>query len=233
MTNFTGKINFLKIIGILFLLSTAAFAAKEKTFEFTNKTGQEANDLHIRFVQGAHPVPEIPGQNYGAFTDSSGAGSTSLDFEGGSVPDGGSTKIKFKTSSSKLTIKEWWWTWNGDRIGELHDGKNFAAAAFDQTNVNPSEVYTVTVYAEAEQFEPASFIINVFVFDTFGAPIFQTSRQIDLAPGDVYEEQIFVGSAEGSGEQHVLYDVYDAVSNETMDGDGTLFVGMPDETPIE
>jgi hypothetical protein len=103
-----------------FLIATSVAAADTtQQFTFSNNTGQTVNDLHIQFNQAVEPVAEVTG-NYGPFTNLQGLGTDRIDFTGGTVMNGGSATIRFKSSSNRITFTKWWWTSNGERIDIVH-----------------------------------------------------------------------------------------------------------------
>jgi len=104
---------------IILIATGVAMAGATRQFTFNNNTGRAANDLHIEFKQAVEPVAGATG-NYGPFPNAQGSGTSKVDFDGGTVVNGGSASIKFKTGSSKITIKKWWWTRDGVRIGHVH-----------------------------------------------------------------------------------------------------------------
>lgn len=104
---------------VVLIFTGMAMGGATRRFTFDNNTGQAANDLHIEFKQAVEPVPGTTG-DYGPFPNVEGSGTSKLDFDGGTVADGGSAAISFKTTSSKITVKRWWWTKDGRRISRIH-----------------------------------------------------------------------------------------------------------------
>lgn len=108
-----GKVVALASI-IFFAGATVALAGSTTTKTFTNTTGQAVNDLHVEFNTAVTVESQDPA---GTFGDTSGEGTSSVDFSNGSVANGGSVKIKFKGAANSTRVKKWWWTNDGNRVG--------------------------------------------------------------------------------------------------------------------
>ena len=112
------------------LIQPSALASSKKKFTFENKTGQNVNDLHLEFGQAVDVVDE------GAFqtVNNNETGSPSLedvDENDGDTPDapdalepGDTVKIKLKSSANKITLQSWFWTLDGQRVGNINQGCN-------------------------------------------------------------------------------------------------------------
>lgn len=150
-------------IALLFSLTlTSTALAASKKLPFPNNTGQAANDLHIEFVQGV-TAKEV-NDSYGAFDNyNSTPGSSSAEFDGGTVPAGGSTKIKFENGGPKITVKQWWWTKDGNRIGSKNTGLASAAVSIDQTDLQQGGTVTLTAEATGDDYSAGDFMIDAFV----------------------------------------------------------------------
>lgn len=100
----------------LFGSGASAVSAGERTFEFENKTGQDANDLHVWFRNGV--TPQRDGGKYGEFDNWNGTrGSSKHDFDGGTVEKDKTTKIRFTSGSRRIRLEKYRWTKDGRYIG--------------------------------------------------------------------------------------------------------------------
>ncbi len=154
------------LFGTFLLFSQNTFAKKieKKTvWTFTNSTGEAANDLHMEMQAGCLPtniITDAAGikRAGGIFTDFPNQGSPSHhDYKGGEVEDGGSITLQFDT---KTKPKKWWWTKDGDRIGDIEyaDSEDLTTASFqpvipeyldytvEGTNQTTGDVAIITVY---------------------------------------------------------------------------------------
>src|SRR5687768_6087551 len=114
----------LVVLAVLFLSGSDAWAASTRRITFPNNSGVAVNDLHVEFVQGVTPHP--PGGPFGPFPNENNGGTSKVDFSGGVVPIGGNAAITFTSTSSRITIKRWWWTLNGNRVGAIMGEKAVA-----------------------------------------------------------------------------------------------------------
>ncbi len=170
----TSKLALACAVALAAIFSSSTAHAAVKSFEFPNNTGQAANDLHIEFKQGVTAV--AVGGKYGAFDNyNSSPGSSSAEFDGGSVPAGGKTKIRFSNGGPKITIKKWWWTKDGTRIGIVHKGLASAALSLDQTDLIVGETATLSAEAMGDDQGSGDFLIDAHV-------ILPDLSQIPLAP---------------------------------------------------
>lgn len=108
----------------------------KRTWTFTNGTGRAANDLHMELVVGTVPVNIVTSATDGVrraggvFSEFPESGSPSHhDYAGGTVAIGGSVTLQFKDNTRP---RRWWWTWNGDRIGDIEN-----ASSPDLVSVTP------------------------------------------------------------------------------------------------
>lgn len=213
------------LFAALALNATSAFAASKK-FTFPNKTGQQANDLHVEFDQGV--TPKLENNSYGAFSNyNSSPGSSSAEFDGGTVADKGNTAIRFENTGNKITIKKWWWTKDGERIGEIHKGFACAAMVFDQVQIRAGEVLTMSLESIGGERAHAEFMVSSWV-------MLPDRREIPLAPiwaeagaRNTCTQQIFGLSSQGlaSGEYVVEYFSEDLESGLVTEGSSTLIIG--------
>lgn len=101
----------------LFGTSASVVSAGERTFEFENKTGQDANDLHVWLRNGS--TPQRVGGKYGEFDNWTGTrGASKHDFDGGTVLKDGKMKIRFSSSSKRIRLEKYRWTKDGVFIGD-------------------------------------------------------------------------------------------------------------------
>lgn len=105
----------------------------KRNWTFTNGAGRAANDLHIELVVGTVPVNIVtnPADGIrragGVFSEFPEAGSPSHhDYAGGTVAAAGSVTLQFKDNTRP---RRWWWTWNGERIGDIQ-GSNSRDLAY-------------------------------------------------------------------------------------------------------
>lgn len=128
-------INFSGLFSLILLLafsSTITQAQNKRSWTFTNNTGQAANDLHIELVVGTVPVNIVtnPADGVrragGVFSEFPESGSPSHhDYAGGRVANTGSITLQFK---DKTRPRRWWWTLDGNRIGDIQ-GPNSSSLA--------------------------------------------------------------------------------------------------------
>ncbi len=144
------------------LVVAATAEAASKKLPFKNDTGQAANDLHIEFKQGV--TPKLESGSYGAFDNyNSSPGSSSAEFDGGSVANGATTKIRFENGGPKITVKKWWWTKDGNRIGSIHTALAGASLSIDQTDLNIGETVTVSAEAVGDELTGGEFLVDWLV----------------------------------------------------------------------
>ena len=119
--------SFLALIIVLFVSSTATFAASTKCFTFTNNETAAATDLHIELDKGTTPTKEDPkiknaaGVEVGKFEQKHGDDSDNKTYYDGSVPIGGSVKVCVTYDGSVPKVENWRWS-QGFEKGR--DGQN-------------------------------------------------------------------------------------------------------------
>ncbi|SRR6266508_590053 len=95
----------------------AAGRASQKAFTFTNNEGQAVNDLHIEFGQA------VKGKcRFGIFPNVQGQGTNVIDFSGSTIAAGASVQCGFRSSANRITIRQWWWTLDGQQVGTIKQG---------------------------------------------------------------------------------------------------------------
>jgi len=97
--------------------------ASDRTITFKNTTGKTNDDLHIEFKQmTTSDSANVPGVYPG---DRVNGNSTTHNFWGKAVTNGGSVTLVFHTVFQNLVISQWWWTTNGNatndggRVGDI------------------------------------------------------------------------------------------------------------------
>ncbi len=140
--------------------------AADKLITFSNDTGRAANDLHVWFHQEVSAKRGSNGK-FGAFGDCKGNDTGSPEFDNGTVPSNGTTTIHF-VNTGTMSIKKWYWTWDGRRIGKVHRGNPMAVS--DVTPVDDIAVPTITMTtalassgAARSQAVPESQVVTVVV----------------------------------------------------------------------
>ncbi|RJP37468.1 MAG: hypothetical protein C4547_05520 [Phycisphaerales bacterium] len=112
------------IVAVVLCGGTLAEAGATRKVKFVNNTGKDVNDLHIELKQ-ACDVPE-----YEPFGTIQGDGTSRIDLKDGTVEDGESADLKFKTTSNAVEIKKWWWTIDGKREGNENKDNGTAELSF-------------------------------------------------------------------------------------------------------
>ena len=130
-------------LGLFSFFSTSVEAKKieKKTvWTFTNSTGEDANDLHMELQAGCLPTNIITDdagirRAGGIFTDFPNQGSPSHhDYDGGTVADGESITLQFDTETKP---KKWWWTKDGERIGDIEYANSDDLASYTPQSTLP------------------------------------------------------------------------------------------------
>ncbi|GAB4198556.1 MAG: hypothetical protein Tsb002_33570 [Wenzhouxiangellaceae bacterium] len=211
------------LVALLLLIGSAQ--ATTRVITFNNNTGQNANDLHVEFVQGTTAVPDLPSQNYGAFPNENGSGTSTINFSGGTVNNNGSTAIRFRNGSSRITVKKWWWTLNGRRIGRIMSERNLAMATFDQLNIRPGEYATVAVYAAAQLDKDTIFELKYSITTPDGTSYDMPAMELVVPAGnDLHQQSLAVPLTE-RGAYHLTYSATNLETGEEVStGDATLMV---------
>lgn len=121
---------------LFFLLCGAVgWSTTSKDFVFINNTGRDANDLHIQFdtiVDFQEVAPKVSsnylGSKFRRIIHRTNEGRSQIHFinRGRSkskvVQNGQEVWGRFSTDAEDLHIVNWFWTFNGDTIGELMHG---------------------------------------------------------------------------------------------------------------
>jgi hypothetical protein len=140
--------------------------ADDNRYTFSNDTGVAANDLHVWFNQSVTAVRDHDG-NYGAFGSCADNGSSSPEFDNGKVAADSNTTIRF-TNTGSMSIKRWFWTLDGERIGRIHRGNPMAVS--DVIPVDDIDFPSITMTsalassaATRSQAVPESQVVTVVV----------------------------------------------------------------------
>ncbi len=211
---------------VALIAMVGAAQAADKKFPFKNDTGEEANDLHIEFDQGV--TPEKENGSYGAFDNyNSSPGSSSAEFDGGTVADGSTTKIRFNNTGPKITIKKWWWTKDGKRIGKIHKSMSCAAISFDQSLLRSGEILTMSAEAVGGEDTGGELLISSWVTLPDASDVWLAPISISVSPGESCTQQLFGLSSAGleSGEYTVHYVAEDLETGLVTDGSSSLEIG--------
>ncbi len=121
----------INLLAILLISSTSLFAAR-KPYVFINNTGQAVNDIHIVFTEegvdieepGAHSKIEDHITTFFPIDDSNQDDPNAIHRKGTKLlPNGGTVYGIFtKNGRGPIKIREWWWTEDGKRIGNVQKG---------------------------------------------------------------------------------------------------------------
>ncbi len=104
--------------------------AGRRVVKFTNKTGQIADDLHIKTKQGF--TVDWGGTN--PFNQERGVdGGNNHNLHGADVANNGDATVTMTSGSPKIEIKKWWWTKGGTA---LKDGKRISDIGDDDGSAN-------------------------------------------------------------------------------------------------
>lgn len=212
----------LVVMAVFLFSGAAAWAGSTRRITFPNNTGVAVNDLHVEFVQAVDPQP--PAGPYGPFPNQNGGGTSKVDFSGGAVPAGGNATITFTSTSSRITIKKWWWTLNGTRVGAIMGEKAVAMVHFDQDALRPGEIATINLLAMADFGSAASFTVNYSI--TFPNGDTQTLPVViqDVAAGQEVHQQLLSGPVSDTGTYTLSFVGVDSLSGEITEGSSTLVV---------
>ena len=99
-----------------FTITAALLAGNEKTFTFTNGTGQAVNDLHIEWSRGVTVKADAP------FGTTSGSTTSRTDHSDGNVANGATGTVTVDWDGTMPKVKQWWWTNNGKQVGGKNKG---------------------------------------------------------------------------------------------------------------
>ena len=97
----------------LVLGASMASATSTLTRQFCNSTGRVANDLHISF----NTAVTVTGSD--AFLIALGGGTSRINLSNGTVNNGACTTISVSGAANQTSVKRWWWTSNGNRLGPV------------------------------------------------------------------------------------------------------------------
>lgn len=109
-------------LAVSMLAIGSAQAKTTKTFTFTNKSGVDANDLHVETKQAAEPKKDPTTNKYGEFKDVKAESGNKKSFSNGTVKKDASMDIEFDSTSNEITIISWYWTKDGRRVGNINQG---------------------------------------------------------------------------------------------------------------
>jgi hypothetical protein len=212
----------LVVLAVVLLSSTDAWAASTRRITFRNNTGVAVNDLHVEFVQGVTPHP--PGGPFGPFPNENGGGTSKVDFSGGAVANGGNAAITFTSTSSRITVKRWWWTLNGARVGAIMGEKALAMVHLDHDALRPGEIATINFLAMADFDKDASFTVTYSITFPNGDTQTMPPVVLDVAAGQEVHQQLLSGPVFDMGTYTLNYIGVDEVSGEVTEGSSTLVV---------
>lgn len=211
------------IAGLLLMMVSIAEAGSTRPINFVNNTGRVANDLHIEFRQAVDPHP--PGGPFGPFAGEKGSGTSKIDFSSGTVNPGAGARIVFRSSSSRIRVKRWWWTLNGKRIGRIMRERHLAMVSFDQDFIRSGEAVSVEAYAAAALGNRSQFIVAYVITDPNGQSFPLPEVVIEVAAGYERNQQLFSTALSAPGEYKLSYTVIDGDTHEVIaDGTSTVIV---------
>lgn len=208
------------VMGLVWAPAPSEAATRRITF--TNNTGQAANDLHVEFDQAVTPQP--PAGPWGPFPNENPVGQNNRNFSGGTVANGGTATITFQNGGTKITIKKWWWTNNGTRIGRVMGEKAVAMAYFDQDSARLAETLTVNLFALADYSQDSSFELSYSITDPDGNVASHPAIFLDIPAGTGMHQELEVSPAGLLGTYTLSYQTTDLVSGEVQDGTSTVTV---------
>ena len=100
-------------------------SAAARVIKFTNKTGQNVDDLHLDFRTGA----TIDFTKTSPFNSERGNDKTSRhNLYGATIENGKSATVRITSNSTTIKLKKWWWTKGGNA---LKDGKRVGEFEYD------------------------------------------------------------------------------------------------------
>ena len=88
------------------------------TGAFTNKEGDTVNDLHVEFDEEG--VEVVDSGKPGFPTTKTEKKTVTL--SGNNVNANGFAKIKFKRADGEFKVVQWYWTKDGDKVGDIKKG---------------------------------------------------------------------------------------------------------------
>lgn len=223
-------------LGVILFGVAAVSSANELSLKFPNNSGKKANDLHLETKAHFKPLKDPVTHKYGNFVDGPTTSGNKADFSDGTVEKGKTTKIKFETTANKLTIKQWWWTWNGSRIGKIQKSLNLAMVSFDQREVGHGESVTVELFAASAVDSNGLFQIDYSVETPDGEVMSMPSIEVAVPEGKSLHRQLWAESLGSAGIYTIRFEAIDLDSGETLSsGSSTVTVdsGMHDPPPAD
>ncbi|GJM35073.1 MAG: hypothetical protein DHS20C18_40740 [Saprospiraceae bacterium] len=117
---------------LLFFIHVTALFGARKPYVFVNNTGKEVNDIHIVFTTegveieepNAHSKIEDHINKRFPIDDTDQNDPNAIHRKGNlPLPNGGVVYGVFKKNGrGPIKIRQWWWTYDGERIGEIQNG---------------------------------------------------------------------------------------------------------------
>lgn len=199
--------------------SIVAQAASTRTITFDNNTGRTANDLHVEFNQAVKLSP--PGGPFGAFRSERGSGTSKVDFRDGQVADRSSTRITFVSTAAQITIRRWWWTFNGRRIGKVMGEVGFATVAFNQNALRVGETATIALTASAYQEQAVQYRLEYRLLFPDGEALAIEPINVDVAAGQLTHEQLWSAPLTQKGVYRLEYKTIDKESGLVLSEGGS------------
>ena len=199
--------------------SLVAHAASTRTITFDNNTGRMANDLHVEFNQAVKLSPR--GGPFGAFSSESGSGTSKVDFRGGQVANGNSTRITFVSGSPQITIRRWWWTFNGRRIGRVMGEIGFATVAFNQDALRLGETATIALQASGYADQKAEYRLEYRLLFPNGESLNIDPINVAVGAGKTTHEQLWSAPLNQQGVYRLEFKTIDKQSGLVLSEGGS------------
>ena len=199
--------------------SLVAHAGSTRSIVFKNDTGKDANDLHVEFKQAVKLVP--PGGPYGAFRSENGSGTSKVDFRDGQVTNGNSTRITFTTTSSRISIRRWWWTYEGDRVGRVMGEIGFATVAFNQDALRLGETATVALQASGYADQTAEYRLEYRLLFPNGESLNIDPIDVAVGAGKTTHEQLWSAPLNQQGVYRLEFKTIDTQSGLVLSEGGS------------
>ncbi len=124
----------IQLLAILLFSTTSLFAAR-KPYVFINNTGRSVNDIHIVFTEenvyieepGTHSKMDRHINKFFPIDNSTDDNPNAIHRKGNTpLPNGGTVYGIFKKDGrGPVKIREWWWTYDGERVGDVQLGDQF------------------------------------------------------------------------------------------------------------
>lgn len=199
--------------------SIVAHAGSTRSIVFKNDTGKEVNDLHIEFKQAVKLLP--PGGPFGDFRSENGSGTSKVDFRDGQVANGNSTRITFTTTSSRITIRRWWWTLDGRRVGRIMGEIGFATVAFNQDALRLGETATVAIHASGYEDQTAQYRLEYRLLFPNGESLDIDPMNVTVAAGKATHQQLWSAPLTQKGVYRLEYKTIDKESGLVLSEGGS------------